>query len=262
MASTADSGAAGASTSTHGIPRGPCGDEGMDVSDPYANRMSTLPDRDSNFHNGSARSAALHDTEAETGWEKVLSLLRRLCDELDSIIGCQRASGLSTERKVLCALRFFGTGSFRRSVGREEQIGMAQPAASNTIQEVTEAIISVSARRKLVDFSLTPAAKDEAKAAFARRGAIPGVLACVDGTLIAVMKPEGLSPADTASFMSRKGYYALNVIVVCNSELCILVVDLRLPDSGHDSWMWQHNPLCTRLAAQLQPGESLLGKYS
>ncbi|XP_037556199.1 uncharacterized protein LOC119433133 [Dermacentor silvarum] len=139
---------------------------------------------------------------------------------------------------------------------------MAQPAASNTIQEVTEAIISVSARRKLVDFSLTPAAKDEAKAAFARRGAIPGVLACVDGTLIAVMKPEGLSPADTASFMSRKGYYALNVIVVCNSELCILVVDLRLPDSGHDSWMWQHNPLCTRLATQLQPGESLLGKYS
>ncbi|KAH7959335.1 hypothetical protein HPB49_010450 [Dermacentor silvarum] len=184
--------------------------------------------------------------------------VRRLCDELDSIIGCQRASGVSTERKVLCALRFFGTGSFRRSVGREEQIGMAQPAASNTIQEVTEAIISVSARRKLVDFSLTPAAKDEAKAAFARRGAIPGVLACVDGTLIAVMKPEGLSPADTASFMSRKGYYALNVIVVCNSELCILVVDLRLPDSGHDSWMWQHNPLCTRLAAQLQPGESLL----
>ncbi|KAH7964990.1 hypothetical protein HPB49_002755 [Dermacentor silvarum] len=84
----------------------------------------------------------------------------------------------------------------------------------NTIHEVTEAIISVSARRKLVDFSLTPAAKDEAEAAFARRGAIPGVLACVDGTLIAVMKPEGLSQADTASFMSRKGYYALNVMVV------------------------------------------------
>ncbi|KAH7970435.1 hypothetical protein HPB49_006873 [Dermacentor silvarum] len=137
-----------------------------------------------------------------------------LCDELDPIIGCQQASGLSTERKVLCALRFFGTGSFQRSVGCEEQIGMAQPAASNTIQDVTEAIISVSARRKLVDFSLTPAAKDEAKAAFARRCAIPGVLACVDGTLVAIMKPEGLSPADTASFMSRKGYYALNVMVV------------------------------------------------
>ncbi|KAH7942048.1 hypothetical protein HPB49_020081 [Dermacentor silvarum] len=119
-------------------------------------------------------------------------------------------SGLSTERKVLCALRFFGTGSFQKSVGREEHIGMAQSAVSNTIHEVTEAIISVSVQRKLVDFSLTPAAKDEAKAAFARRGAIPGVLACGDDRLIAIMKPEGLSPADTASFVSRKGYDALN----------------------------------------------------
>ncbi|XP_037576631.1 uncharacterized protein LOC119458806 [Dermacentor silvarum] len=116
--------------------------------------------------------------------------VRSLCDDLDPNIGCQRASGFSTERKVVCALRFFGSGSFQRSVGREEHIGMAQSAVSNTIHEVTEAVISVSARRKLVDFSLTPAAKDEAKAAFARRGAIPGMLACLDGTLIAIMKPR------------------------------------------------------------------------
>ncbi|KAH7973978.1 hypothetical protein HPB49_008084 [Dermacentor silvarum] len=57
--------------------------------------------------------------------------VRSLCDEIDQIIGCQRASGLSTEMKV-CALRFFGTGSFQRSVGREEHIGMAQSAVSNT----------------------------------------------------------------------------------------------------------------------------------
>ncbi|KAL1481039.1 hypothetical protein MTO96_050525 [Rhipicephalus appendiculatus] len=68
---------------------------------------------------------------------------------------------------------------------------MGQSAVSNTIHEVTEAIITVSAQIKLVDFSLTPAAKDEAKAAFARRGDIPGVLACVDGTLVAIRKPEG-----------------------------------------------------------------------
>ncbi|XP_065303743.1 putative nuclease HARBI1 [Dermacentor albipictus] len=184
--------------------------------------------------------------------------VRSLCDELDHIIGCQRASGLSTERKVLCALRFFGTGSFQRSVGREEHVGIAQSAVSSTIHKVTEAIISVSARRKLVDFPFAPSAKDEAKAAFARRGAIPGVLACVDGTLIAIMKPEGLSPADTASFVSRKGYYALNVMVVCNAELRILAVDPRFPGSCHDSWVWQHNTLRARLATQLQPGEYLL----
>ncbi|XP_049516326.1 uncharacterized protein LOC125942213 [Dermacentor silvarum] len=48
-------------------------------------------------------------------------------------------------------------------------------------------------------------------------------------------------------------------MVVCNSELCILVVDPRLVGSGHDSWVWQHNPLCARLVAQLQPGEYPLG---
>ncbi|XP_049271215.1 putative nuclease HARBI1 [Rhipicephalus sanguineus] len=130
---------------------------------------------------------------------------------------------------------------------------MAQSAVSNTIHEVTEAIITVSARRRLVDFSFAPAAKDEAKAAFARRGDIPGVLACVDGTLVAIRKPEGLNYADTASFMSRKGYYALNVMLVCNADLRILVVDARFPGSCHDSWVWTHS-----LAAQLQPGEYLL----
>ncbi|KAH7978121.1 hypothetical protein HPB49_004501 [Dermacentor silvarum] len=46
---------------------------------------------------------------------------------------------------------------------------------------------------------------------------------------------------------------------VCNAELRILVVVLWLPGSCHDSWVWQHNSLRARLAAQLQPGEYLLG---
>lgn len=140
--------------------------------------------------------------------------VRSLCDELDPIIGCQRASGLSTERKVLCALRFFATGSFQKSIGREEHIGMSQPAVSNTIHEVTEAIITVAARKRVADFLLTTAAKDEAKVEFVLRGCIPGVLACADGTLVTIRKPEGFRLADTASFMSRRGYYVLNVMIV------------------------------------------------
>ncbi|KAH6923040.1 hypothetical protein HPB50_020764 [Hyalomma asiaticum] len=59
----------------------------------------------------------------------------------------------------------------------------------------------------------TVAAKDEAKAAFALLGNIPGVLACVNGTLVAIRKPQGLGIGDTASILSRKGYYTLNVMV-------------------------------------------------
>ncbi|XP_075750216.1 uncharacterized protein LOC142814755 isoform X2 [Rhipicephalus microplus] len=127
--------------------------------------------------------------------------VRSLCDELDPIIGCQRASGLSTERKVLCALRFFATGSFQKSIGREEHIGMSQPAVSNTIHEVTEAIITVAARKMVADFLLTTAAKDEAKEEFVLRGCIPGVLACADGTLVTIRKPEGFR--QTTRFVPR-----------------------------------------------------------
>ncbi|KAL1476660.1 hypothetical protein MTO96_036345, partial [Rhipicephalus appendiculatus] len=88
-----------------------------------------------------------------------------------------------------------------------------QSAISNTIHEVPEAIITVSARRKLVGFSLTQATKDDAKTAFPRRGDIRGVLQCVDGTLVAIRKPEGLNLPDTASLMSRKECYALNVML-------------------------------------------------
>ncbi|KAL1482375.1 hypothetical protein MTO96_014778, partial [Rhipicephalus appendiculatus] len=140
----------------------------------------------------------------------------------------------------------------------EELIGVTQPTVSNIIHEVAEAIIVLGKRRKLVDFALTPAAKVELKAGFARRGTIPGVLACVDGTLVAIQKPEGLSIADTASFMTRKGYYALNVMIVCDADLRILVIDPRFPGSCHDSWVWRHNPLWKCLASQLQPGEHVL----
>ncbi|KAL1443797.1 hypothetical protein MTO96_045826, partial [Rhipicephalus appendiculatus] len=140
----------------------------------------------------------------------------------------------------------------------EELIGVTHPTVSNIIHEVEEAIIVLGKRRKLVDFALTPAAKVELKAGFARRGTIPGVLACVDGTLVAIQKPEGLSIADTASFTTRKGYYALNVMIVCDADLRILVIDPRFPGSCHDSWVWRHNPLWKCLASQLQLGEHVL----
>ncbi|KAL1433817.1 hypothetical protein MTO96_012157 [Rhipicephalus appendiculatus] len=108
---------------------------------------------------------------------------------------------------------------------------MTQLTVSNIIHEVAEAIIVLGRRRKLVDFALTAAAKVELKVRFARRGTIPGVLACVDGTLVAIQEPEGLSIVDTASFITRKGYFALNVIVVCDADLRILVIDTRFP--GH-----------------------------
>ncbi|KAH6935282.1 hypothetical protein HPB50_005017 [Hyalomma asiaticum] len=83
--------------------------------------------------------------------------------------------------------------SFQKSAGCEELFSMAQSAVSTTLHAVSEAIISAAALKKLVQFPLMPAAKQRTKAAFSRWGYIPGMLACFDGTLIAIEKPKGLS---------------------------------------------------------------------
>ncbi|XP_070387742.1 putative nuclease HARBI1 [Dermacentor albipictus] len=137
-----------------------------------------------------------------------------LCGERDPIIGYQRASGISTGRKVLCALRFFATGNLQRGVGSEEVIGLSQSSVSDTIHEVANAITVVGGQKRWVDFPQTTGAKARAKAAFARLGLIPAVFGCVDGTLIAIQQPEGPSPGDTESYMSKKGFYAMNTVTV------------------------------------------------
>ncbi|KAK8766611.1 hypothetical protein V5799_006607 [Amblyomma americanum] len=71
---------------------------------------------------------------------------------------------------------------------------------------------------------------------FLERGRIPGVVGCVDGTLIAISAPRGLSPGETQGFMTRKGYYALNTMVVCNANTKILAIDPCRPGSSHDSF--------------------------
>ncbi|XP_049271965.1 putative nuclease HARBI1 [Rhipicephalus sanguineus] len=134
-----------------------------------------------------------------------------------------------------------------------------ESSVSETIHEVAHAITVVSGQKRWVAFPETTDAKERTKAAFARLGRIPGVLGCVDGTLIAIRKPHGLSPADTANYMSRKGFYALNTMITCDADLWILDVNPCFPGSCHDSWVWRTSPLRRDLEAELRPGECLLG---
>ncbi|XP_065299064.1 putative nuclease HARBI1 [Dermacentor albipictus] len=129
------------------------------------------------------------------------STVRWLCEQLEGAIGGLRTGGITTQDKVLCALCFFATGSFQRSIGSEEFVSMGQASVSESIHVVSGAITVVGRQQGWVSFPLTTPSKASAKAAFADRGRIPGVVACVDGTLIAIKQPEGLSPGETAGFM-------------------------------------------------------------
>ncbi|KAH7981085.1 hypothetical protein HPB49_021411 [Dermacentor silvarum] len=135
--------------------------------------------------------------------------VRWLCYEVAEELGGVRSTALTVERQVLCALRFFATGSFQGSVGSEETIGVTQPAVSKCVRRVAEAIVHAGTRNKWAHYPRTSEEKAAVKEGFLRRGGIPGVIGCVDGSLIAIIAPKG---DNKAAYMCRKGFYALNSI--------------------------------------------------
>ncbi|XP_037529156.1 putative nuclease HARBI1 [Rhipicephalus sanguineus] len=184
--------------------------------------------------------------------------VRWLCGQLAEELEGVRATRLSVEQKVLCALRFFATGSFQGSVGSETTIHMAQSTVSECVKRVAQALVKVGARNGWVRFPTTTEEKAAVKEGFLRLGAIPGVIGCIDGTLISIKAPKG---PRKASFMCRKHFYALNVMITCDAAMRILAIDPMRPGSDHDSFVWQTTWLRRRfLAGRIaEPGEYLLG---
>ncbi|KAL1415677.1 hypothetical protein MTO96_000016 [Rhipicephalus appendiculatus] len=91
-------------------------------------------------------------------------------------------------------------------------------------------------------------AKERTKAALARLVRIPGVLGCVDGTLIAIQKPHGLSPAHPANYMLRKGFCVFNTMIFCRYVMPTSGFWMSIHVSpGHVTWVWQRSSL-------LEPG--------
>lgn len=52
--------------------------------------------------------------------------------------------------------------------------------------------------------------KNENKRLFFERNGIPGIIGCIDGTHVQVLKPR----QDGGIYYNRKGYFSLNVLIV------------------------------------------------
>ncbi|KAM7315350.1 hypothetical protein ISCGN_005132, partial [Ixodes scapularis] len=165
-------------------------------------------------------------------------VVRWLCDELreEPEVGRVRTSWtvMTVELQVLqvlCALRFYGTGSFQ---------GM----------------------RGWIHFPETPSERFDAEKGFRLFGRIPGVISCVDGTMVSIVGPSKNDPTVTkAAYWCRKYFYALNVMVVCDADCRIMCIDPRYPGSVHDSFVWQFSWLRNQLEQGQLPrdGRFLLG---
>ncbi|KAH7948742.1 hypothetical protein HPB49_001622 [Dermacentor silvarum] len=105
---------------------------------------------------------------------------------------------------------------------------VSQSTVSECVRRVAEAVVNAGTCNKWVHFPKTFEEKAALKEGFLRRGAIAGVMGCVDGSLIAIIAPKGeRKPA----FMCRKGYYALTAFSV--PALLLETLLLHFPQAAH-----------------------------
>ncbi|KAL4720655.1 hypothetical protein ACJJTC_018850 [Scirpophaga incertulas] len=92
---------------------------------------------------------------------------------------------------------------------------------------------------------------------FYRKFGIPGVIGCIDGTLVALKKPA----EHEERFYCRKGYHARNVQLITDADLNILHVDSTYGGATHDSFIFNHCVIKDHLEALTNAGEevTLLG---
>ncbi|KAK8782564.1 hypothetical protein V5799_016095 [Amblyomma americanum] len=189
-------------------------------------------------------------------------LVRWLCDELREDLERQRvntATVLTVEQQVLCALRFYATGSFQGMIASDEHLAVSQPSVSRCIHAVTDAIVNCLGH-EWISFPCSPAELATAREGFELLDSrFPGCVGAIDGTLVCIAAPS--DEVNRPAYFCRKGYYALNVMVVCDAHLRIRALDATFPGSVHDSFVWRTSPVHHALCNHnfLQCGEYLLG---
>ena len=72
---------------------------------------------------------------------------------------------------------------------------------------------------------------------------IPNVVGCVNGTQIPVLAPHH----NEHLYICRKRFHAMNVQVVCDSQLRFTNIAAKWPGSTHDSFMGQNSALYHRM---------------
>lgn len=193
------------------------------------------------------------------------NVVRWLCDQLrvDPALRRRRRGRtvMTVEQQVLCALHFFATGRYQGEVAWDQHFAVHQTTVSAAIRAVATAIVNCLGRQ-WVAFPQTDEEKAATREAFVRRGCLPGVVGCVDGTFVAIKAPSQHDRTVTkALYWCRKHYYALNVMVVCDADMRILAFDPCMPGSTHDSFVWRRSWVRQECVAGrlLEDGEYLLG---
>lgn len=90
--------------------------------------------------------------------------------------------------------------------------------------------------------------KRESEMSFRANG-FPMAIGAIDGSHIQIDKPDN----DPDSYINRKGYYSIQMQVVCDHNRKIIDFFAGYPGSVHDSRVFRNSPLCNTLEEKCGP---------
>lgn len=131
------------------------------------------------------------------------------------------------------ALRFYATGTFQLVVG--DTFAVSKATVCRVVHKVTEAIAGL--RTKYVNFPATQQQRQDTMNVFYSASKMPGVIGAIDCTHVPIQSPGG---NDAEIYRNRKGYFSINVQLVCDHTGYISDVVARWPGSVHDSTIFDH----------------------
>lgn len=151
--------------------------------------------------------------------------------------GVREAIFIPKKTKILVALHFYSQGSYQKAVGQDYFLPMSQASVSRSIASVNLGLENLYYK---IHFPVTDEEKLGVKRGFLdMNNGFPGIIGAIDGTQIAIRAPpvnDENFPAIV--FYNRKGFYSLNVQIICDSKMKILAVNARFPGSVHDAGIW------------------------
>ncbi|KAJ8965083.1 hypothetical protein NQ317_016113 [Molorchus minor] len=139
-------------------------------------------------------------------------------------------------KKLKLPFIFFPRKLPKRS-GQDYFISMSQSSVSRCISTVNTAFEGLYYK---IHFPSNEEERSVVKQGFMEmQNGFPGIVGAIDGTQIAISAPSinnELFPP--LLFYNRKGFYSLNVQIICDSKLKIMAINARFPGSVHDAAIW------------------------
>lgn len=139
-------------------------------------------------------------------------------------------------------MHFYGHGSYQKACGSNYIFAQSQASVSRSINLVTNELVGIA--EEYIRFPDTAASIAQTKSKFMHKFQMPGIVAALDGTHVAIHAPPALSDEFPGNlYINRKRYCSLNVLAACDADMKILFIDAKYPGSVHDSAIWQTSSL-------------------